>query len=130
MKRIKILCTFFLSFIILGCSKNNSNEDNFTVIIEPVTFQLLDFEFTPQTETQEERVAYQIEFFNVNDFQVSGSPRVTLKIDGLESTSTPNADCQIILSNSSCILSYEVLGDSPLIFPISVEFVKAEYLLN
>ncbi len=131
MKKFKIYVVIFFGLLFLNCTNENSIEDiPATEIIEPVTYLLLNFTFTPQTDTVNNRVEYQVEFFNINDFEVTGFPKITLKSDGILFTTTPNADCQVIASNSSCILSYDVEDTNPLIFPITFEFVSAEYVFD
>ncbi|WP_308992245.1 hypothetical protein QLS71_018500 [Mariniflexile litorale] len=128
MKSLKVLFVI-VTLLFFSCSSDDSVDD---IITQPVTYKLISFIFTPQTETQEESLSYEIEFINSNNFEVKGLPQITTTIGGGTTvTGAPNSQCRIIPANSSCILSYAVVDDNPLLFPVEpIEFVKADYIID
>ena len=127
---IKKIFLFLLVFVAVACSNNDSEE---LIETAPVTYVLLDFTFIQQTNTNEDSISYDIEFFNPNPFKVSGSPKVTLTDGGggATFTFTPNGQCQMISANSSCVLSYSAVDDNPNLFPVEpIEFVSADYIIE
>ena len=127
MKSLKVL--FVIATLLLFSCPSDDSEDDITT--QPVTYKLLSFTFTPQTDLQEDSLSYEIEFFNSNNFEVKGIPQITLTVgDGSTVTGAPNSQCRVISANSSCILTYYAVDDSPELFPIApIEFVKADYVL-
>ena len=128
MKKLVYLLSLSLLF---ACPSDDLDESEPTV--QPVTYLLLNFTFTQQTEINEDALFYQIEYVNPNNFAVTGTPRVTTTIGGGSDTVTyiPNDQCQMIEANSSCVLTYDVVDDNPLLFPAEpIEFVSAEYILD
>lgn len=124
------MALMLLVFLCFSCPSDDSVEED----IEPkaVTYELLSFVFTQQTDNNEDALSYEIEFFNPNPFDVKGFPQVTISIGGgATATNSPNEKCRIIEANSSCILSYSVIDDNPLLFPTEpLEFVSADYILE
>jgi hypothetical protein len=131
---IKKTLLFLLVFTAIACSDNdNDNDIEEPIETEPVTYVLLNFTFIQQTNTNEDSISYDIEFFNPNPFEVSGSPKVTLTIGGggITATGVPNGQCQMISANSSCVLSYSAVDDNPNLFPAApIEFVSADYIID
>ncbi|HEX9601080.1 MAG TPA: hypothetical protein VF985_06295 [Mariniflexile sp.] len=127
MKSLKVLFVIF-TLLFFSCQNEDSDDD---LITQPVTYKLISFTFTPQTDDQEESLSYEIEFFNSNNFEVKGIPQITTTVGGGTTvTGAPNSQCRVIPANSSCILSYSVVDDNPLLFPVApIEFVKADYFL-
>ena len=127
MKSLKVLFVIF-TLLFFSCQNEDSDDD---LITQPVTYKLISFTFTPQTDDQEESLSYEIEFFNSNNFEVKGVPQITTTVGGGTTvTGAPNSQCRVIPANSSCILSYSVVDDDPLLFPVApIEFVKADYFL-
>lgn len=127
MKSLKVLFVI-VTLLFFSCPNEDSDDDLFT---QPVTYKLISFTFTPQTDGQEESLSYEIEFFNSNNFEVKGVPQITTTVgDGTTVTGAPNSQCRVIQANSSCILSYYIVDDNPLLFPVApIEFVKADYIL-
>ncbi|WP_406684035.1 hypothetical protein N1F78_15275 [Seonamhaeicola sp. MEBiC1930] len=129
MKYLNIFLLFFSLTLFCSCPKDDSPVEE--TVIKPITYELLSFVFTPQTNSNEDALSYEIEFFNSNNFEVKGFPQVTLTIEGgATATSVPNNQCTSISANSSCVLSYSVVDDNPNLFPVEpIEFVAAEYVL-
>lgn len=130
MKKFKFSIFLSICLLLFACPNNDLNEDEPT--FQPITYELLSFVFTPQTSNNEDSLFFEIEFFNSNNFEVTGTPKVTTSIGGgATATFTPNAQCQIIPANSSCVLSYFVEDNNPNVFPVEPpEFVSAEYVLD
>ena len=128
MKLLKIILLVFVLFF-YGCPSDDSIEEDMVI---PVAYKLLSFVFTQQTDTNEDALSYEIEFFNPNNFEVKGLPQITITIGGgATSTNAPNAQCRNIPANSSCVLSYSVIDDNPILFPAEpIEFVSADYILE
>lgn len=130
MKYLKSTFLIFSFLLIFSCSEDDKSPEG--INIQPVTYELLSFVFIQQTATNEESLSYEIEFSNANNFEVNGLPQITITIGGGgTSTNAPNGQCRSIPANSSCILSYSVVDDNPILFPTEpIEFVSAEYILE
>ncbi|MEW4924551.1 hypothetical protein [Algibacter sp. 2305UL17-15] len=129
MKSTKILIGLF-TLLFFSCPPDDLEEEDMTP--KAVTYKLLSFVFTQQTDNNEDALSYEIEYFNPNNFEIKGYPKITLTIGGGATTTfTPNEQCGTIAANSSCVLSYNVIDDNPLLFPIEpIEFVSADYILE
>ena len=131
MKLLKQISYFGLFTLLMACPNDDMEDD--ILMVQPVTYNLLSFEFTQETANNEDALAYEIEFINPNAFAVSGTPRVTVTDGGGGGTVSyiPNAQCQSIPANASCTLTYDVVDDTPGLFPAEpIQFVSAEYVLD
>ena len=113
-------------FIFCSCSKNKGGDSKEEINI---TYELLSFNFTPQTDTEGERLMYQIKFINNSNINVSGVPKVYTLIDGF-STSKIIDQCRNISSHNSCTINVDITDENPSISPNSIEFISAEYILD
>ena len=130
MNTLRLSIVLSLCLLLFACPKDDLNEDEPS--ITPITYELLSFNFTQQTSNNEDALSYEIEFINSNNTEVSGTPKITTTIGGgFTATYTPNAQCQTIAANSSCVLTYNVVDDNPALFPAEpIEFVGADYILD
>ena len=121
-----IVCCLFLT----SCSDNDDTPTQGTAL-QDVTSELLLFEYTQDTGNDSSRLRYRVEFSNPNFQIVQGVYRITISIDGTESTVVSNAQsqCAAILGNSSCSISFN--EETPHIngMPNSIEFVSAVYTI-
>jgi len=128
MKLTKILLVVF-ALLFFSCPPDDSMEED--MITKAVTYKLLSFVFTQQTDDTEDSLSYEIEYFNPNNFEVNGYPKITVTIGGgATSTYTPNTQCTTIAANSSCVLTYYVVDDNPNLKPTeTIKFVDTNYLI-
>ncbi|MDP3353450.1 MAG: hypothetical protein Q8S44_06900 [Flavobacteriaceae bacterium] len=129
MKKNTLLLVFtFLLFI--NCSES-SDTDTIDEVVS-ISYELLEFEFTPQIGTQEDRLKYKVKFINNSNSNVQGFPKITLNSDGIEYSEviTENIQCSSIPAKSFCIYSFDKTDNNPQISAINVKFIKAEYLIR
>ena len=127
---MKFLKLFSLVYVLtfFGCPEddtiNESMED------PEVEVNVLDFIYTPQTETTPERLVYNIELINISNVDVQGGVEITTSADGLIATTIPtsNSQCYQIPANSTCVYSFDETGILEILAPNSVVFMSAEYV--
>lgn len=131
MKKNTLLIVFtFLLFI--NCSED-SNPETITIDeVVSISYELLEFEYTPQIGTQEDRLKYKIKFINNSNSNVQGVPKITLNSDDLEYATIPAGtfECALIPAKNFCIYSFDKTDNNPLVWATNVRFVKAEYVLK
>ena len=76
--KVFFLLPMFLLF--LSCSSDNDVPEK---TIEPVTYEVLLFEFTADTGNNSSRLHYEIKYTNPNDVAVKGTSSVTANYNGL-----------------------------------------------
>ena len=76
--KVFFLLTMFLLF--LSCSSDNDAPEK---TIEPITYEVLLFEFTADTGNNSSRLHYEIKYTNPNDVAVKGTSSVTANYNGL-----------------------------------------------
>lgn len=103
--------------------------------LENFSFQLLNFEYIPDTGNNTSRLAFEITLSNNNDFSVNGFPYLTLESDGLTFSSASYAQdainpCLSIEANSNCSFVYDnQFPIDPLVGTAnSIEFVNVEFI--
>ncbi|WP_407557640.1 hypothetical protein [Winogradskyella sp. 4-2091] len=103
-------------------------------VLENFSYQILSFNYVPDTGNNTTLVQYEIQLNNHNNFDVSGFPILTIYNGDFKYSGNLSADadepCNEISANSSCILSmnreYEIeLGILP---PDTYQIVNVEYL--
>jgi hypothetical protein len=105
-------------------------------VITPVTeqpklkefsYEVLQFEFTPDTGRNTARLQYSIKLNNLSTQTVKGFPVLTTDADGVVILGSYRTDsCAQLAANSSCIVSY----DKEFALDLNVGFVKAVKLLK
>ncbi len=76
-----IFCCLFLT----SCS-NNDDDPQTSSGLQEVTSELISFEYTQDTGNNSSRLRYRVQFTNPNFQIVQGVYRITINIDGTEST--------------------------------------------
>ncbi|TDE45355.1 hypothetical protein E0I26_05225 [Flavobacterium rhamnosiphilum] len=75
------------------------------------SYEVLSFNFTPDTGKNTSRLQFEIKLNNLSDFSVNGFPVLTVDADGLESSGGYSngaiSTCSKIEAKSSCIFSYD-----------------------
>ena len=104
------------------------NELNFTTL-KDITYEVILFEFTPDTGNNTSRLKYQINFNNLNDISINGFHKITLNIDGLVSSNiaSSSSPCYEISANSSCTISFDEEESFDIGMINSIELVSVEY---
>ena len=104
------------------------NELNFTTL-KDITYEVILFEFTPDTGNNTSRLKYQIKFDNLNDISINGFHKITLNIDGLVSSNiaSSSSPCYEISANSSCTISFDEEESFDTGMINSIELVSVEY---
>ena len=104
------------------------NELNFTTL-KDITYEVILFEFTPDTGNNTSRLKYQIKFNNLNDISINGFHKITLNIDGLVSSNiaSSSSPCYEISANSSCTINFDEEESLDTGMINSIELVSVEY---
>lgn len=103
--------------------------------LENFSYNVLSFNYTPDTGNNTSRVQFEIKLNNDNNFIAKGFPILTIDADGIEFSSTYQTDantlCNEIVANSSCTFSldkeYPILPNIKQ--PSKYELVSVVYLL-
>lgn len=102
--------------------------------LEDFSYEVLKFEFTPDTGNNTSRLQFEIKLNNPNDHPVSGVPVLTVDVDGLQTTSSfsQNASipCYEIAANSSCVLTYDQQESRDIVIIESYELVDVQYYIT
>lgn len=102
--------------------------------LENFTYNILSFNFIPDTGNNTSRLQFEIELLNPNNFGVSGVPILTISVDGLESrgsfSNNASVPCYEIDPNSSCILTYDQQESLDVALISSIELINVEYFLT
>ena len=127
MKNILGILSVF--FFLVACS----SDDTITPEMQPITHEVLLFEFTPDTGNSSSRLQYEIKFSNPNSVAVNGSYIITLNSDGAvnsNSSISDTAPCRTIPANSDCIISLDEETSFDIGMIQSVELVSVEYYIE
>ncbi|UZO81711.1 hypothetical protein NBT05_04390 [Aquimarina sp. ERC-38] len=121
------------------CDFEEPEENDIITIpsLENFSYNVIQFEFTQDTVAKTDRLQFQIELNNNNNFKAIGFPYLTLRYDdGIEvSTSYANDAinaCLEIEANGSCLHTYDKTfnGGSSQIVLDTFQLKKVEYLLT
>ena len=106
--------------------------------IEPPTmdnfsYEVLNFEYTPDTGNNTSRLQFEIKLNNPNEYAVSGIPMLTMVTDGLQMTGSFSDEalvpCYQIEENSSCVLTYDQQSSLDMGMANSIQLIDVQYLL-
>ena len=101
--------------------------------LEGFTYEVLKFEFTPDTGNNTSRLQFEIKLNNPNAYAVSGVPLLTMNADGLVTTASfsnyASVPCLEIAANSSCILTFDQESSLDLAVINSIQLLNVEYFL-
>jgi hypothetical protein len=102
--------------------------------LEKFSYEVLNFNFTPDTGNNTSRLQFEIKLNNPNDYNAVGVPILTINIGGLVSTGSysnnASIPCYQINANSSCILTFDQESSLDLGIINSIELVSVEYFLT
>ncbi|MDQ6527780.1 hypothetical protein [Flavobacterium sp. LHD-85] len=107
-------------------------EEN-TKELENFSYEILNFIYTPDTGKNTNRLQMEIKLNNLNDFNVTGAPLITINVDGAESigsfASKATSPCYGINAKSSCIFTFD--QETSLSFGLikSVKIVSVKYIV-
>jgi len=102
-------------------------------VLSNFSYEVLNFEFTPDTGNNTSRLKFEIRLVNSNETAVTGFPLITWNINNLESrvnlSNSASIPCNQIDGNSNCILTYDL--QSSLDTGVNtIELLNVEYILS
>ncbi len=101
--------------------------------LQNFSYEVLNFEFTPDTGNNTNRLKFDIRLNNPNNFAINGFAYITVNADGTVSSSGflngATSSCGQIGPNSSCIFSYEKEASLNLGLVQSIQLVDVKYYL-
>jgi hypothetical protein len=132
--KIKVFLLLPMFLLIFGCSSDNDSTPE-KETLKTITYEVLLFEYTPNTGNNTSRFRYEIKFTNPNNVAVKGNYKITYDADGLILTPirrVPNDNpYEKIEAKSFYTTSYDVEAVlNPTLGTIkSIKFVSAEFVL-
>tara|TARA_R110002050_G_scaffold109796_1_gene221115 strand:- start:40555 stop:41067 length:513 start_codon:yes stop_codon:yes gene_type:complete len=99
-------------------------------VLENFTYEVISFNFTPDTGNNTNRWQFEIKLNNPNNYAVVGFPLVSIEVDGTAYAGSYTANCKSIAANSSCILSYDEESSLDLGIINTIELVNVAYYLT
>ena len=111
--------------MVTTCSNNSDDVE----MLEEITIDIIQWEYTSDTGNNSSRLRYEIQFTNPNDADINGFHRIKQNNDGLEITqlSTNFSPCYLIEANSSCTLSFDEESSHDLGIVNSITLISVEY---
>ncbi len=102
--------------------------------LQNFSYEVLNFNFTPDTGNNTNRLKFDIKLNNPNNFIIKGFAYFTVNADGLESSSSytngATSTCIEINPNSSCIFSFDKESSLVLGHIQSIQLVNVRYYLT
>jgi hypothetical protein len=132
--KIKVLFLLPMFLLFFGCAIDTDATPE-KVTLKSITYEVLLFEYIPDTGKNTSRFRYEIKFSNPNNVTVKGNYKITYDADGLILTPirrVPNDNpYEKIEANSFYTASYDVeTALNPTLGTIkSIKFVSAEFVL-
>ncbi|GAL61608.1 hypothetical protein [Algibacter lectus] len=125
-KSILLLPIFLLLF---GCPSDDDMITPEETELENVTYEVILFEFTPDTGNNTSRLRYEIKFSNPNNTAINGFHKITINADGIISSNiaTDSSPCYLIEANSDCTISFDEEQSFDIGMVNSIELVNVEY---
>lgn len=130
--KTKLLFLLPLFLILFSCSSNNDAITPEKVTLKSVTYEVIFFEYTPDTGKNSSRLRYEIKFTNPNNVAIKGVSIITKNIDGNIFKPIKRVPPYTeIAANSSYTESFDVESAfEPQYEKInSIKFVSAEFVL-
>jgi hypothetical protein len=113
---------------------DSGGEVSETGSLENFTYDVLSFNYTPDTGNNTSRLQFEIQLNNANNFPVEGVPVLTLLVDDLQISGSYSADasapCYEIGANSSCVLVYDQEASLDQGAANSIELLSVEYYIS
>ena len=132
--KIKVLFLLPMFLMFFGCASDTDTTPE-KVTLKSITYEVLLFEYIPDTGKNTSRFRYEIKFSNPNNVAVKGNYKITYDADGLILTPirrVPNDNpYEKIEANSFYTASYDVeTALNPTLGTIkSIKFLSAEFVL-
>lgn len=102
--------------------------------LQNFTYEVLNFNFTPDTGNNTNRLKFDIKLNNPNNFVIKGFAYITTNADGVVSSSGflngAISSCSEINPNSSCIFSFDKQSSLNLGIIQSIQLVNVKYYLT
>jgi hypothetical protein len=123
---------FVRAFATNSLGTSYGNEQNFTTL-KNITYNVLFFEFTPDTGNNTSRLRYEIQFNNPNNININGFHKITIRTEanGVEIVSSKigndSSPCYEISANSNCSISFDEEESFDIGMVNSIELVSVEY---
>jgi hypothetical protein len=127
--RVFFLLPMFLMFF--GCSNDNDSTPE-KETLKNITYEVLLFEYTPDTGKNSSRLRYEIKFTNPNNVAVKGASIITMNMDGNIFKPIKRVPPYTeIAANSSYTESFDVESafDPKYVKINSIKLVSAEFVL-
>jgi hypothetical protein len=111
----------------------NQGEISKTPKLKNFSYEVLSFNFTPDTGNNTSRLQFEIKLINDNNYAVEGAPILTMQVDDLKISgnysSQAFSSCYELAANSNCVLNYD--KEQALDYGIteSVELLNVEYYI-
>ena len=129
--KIKVLFLLPLFLMLFGCANDNDSTPE-KETLKNVTYEVLIFEYTPDTGNNSSRFHYEIKYTNPNNVAVKGVSSITSNYDGLILTPIKRVPPYIeIAANSSFteVFNVESPFDPSYATIKSIKFVSAEFTI-
>lgn len=115
--------------LLFGCPSDDDMITPEETELENVTYEVILFEFTPDTGNNTSRLRYEIKFSNPNNTAINGFHKITTNADGIISSNiaTDSSPCYLIEANSDCTVSFDEEQSFDIGMVNSIELVSVEY---
>ena len=102
--------------------------------LENFSYEILVFEYTPDTGNNTSRLQMEIKLINSNNFKVKGFPYFTIKTDDLEFStnysSLATSSCLELNANSNCVFNLDLEESLDLGILNNPQLINVEYILT
>lgn len=102
--------------------------------LQNFSYEVINFQFTPDTGNNTNRLKFDIKLNNPNNFVINGYAYITVNVDGTVSSSGflngATSSCGQINPNSSCIFSFDKESSLNIGLVQSIQLVDVKYYLT
>lgn len=126
---------YYTEAVTIKCDEDISNNrpiDGVLPLLNNFDYTVLKFEHNPKTTNNTSRLYFEVELKNLNDFEVKGVPVFKMKTN-IEFDTTYNPyikmPCEVLKSNSSCVVVVEIEEANNGNTAGSVELIDVTYAL-
>lgn len=103
-------------------------------LLKNFSYEVISFNFTPNTGNNTNRLQFEIKLNNPNDYAIAGIPRLTTVADGLQIKGSysqySSSPCYSIDANSSCVLTFDKEDSLDLGIINSIQLLNVEYFVG